>query len=363
MIEAVWQVRRNYLLGQHAAWPLNLVASITNRCNSKCLTCNIWNSPPQAELSSGEYEAVFKNFGSKVLYFTISGGEPFLREDVDQIVISAYNNLRPKMITVATNGLLSLEIKEKVAAISRGCPCAKIMVNLSADEIGPEHDHIRGVKGAYGKLMDTFEQLSQIKEHNLIVAFHTVVSNYNIDRMMDICRELNRKSPYFIMEIAQQRGEFNNAGWAIAPDAEKYAQFIGEYLKWQKTKPLLQKLNLRQLLRNRYYKLSVKILKEKRQVIPCYAGFGSAHIAANGDLWLCSTQAKSVGNLRENNYDFSRVWNSKQAQEERQHAASGACFCPMANVSYLNMLCSFLPARAFFIKTRTLPDPRRETDA
>ncbi len=90
--------------------------------------------------------------------------------------------------------------------------------------------------------------------------------------------------------------------------------------------------------RIKYYDMAKKILQEKRQVIPCYSGFASAQIAPDGDVWTCCIKAKPIGNLREVDYDFSRVWFSPKANAFRKRIKNNECFCPLANAAYTNML-------------------------
>lgn len=95
-----------------------------------------------------------------------------------------------------------------------------------------------------------------------------------------------------------------------------------------------------QAFRARYYELSQRTLREKRQILPCYAGFISAQIAPDGEVWACCVKAESMGNLRQAGYDFSKVWFSEKAESVRAPIRHGECFCPLANVSYTNMLVS-----------------------
>ena len=80
-------------------------------------------------------------------------------------------------------------------------------------------------------------------------------------------------------------------------------------------------------------------MKEQRQVIKCYAGILSAQIAPNGDVWPCCILAKVIGNLKEYNYNFRKLWlKNQKLNEERKRIRTEKCFCPMANASYTNML-------------------------
>jgi hypothetical protein len=68
------------------------------------------------------------------------------------------------------------------------------------------------------------------------------------------------------------------------------------------------------------------------------AGVASAQIAPNGDVWTCCVRAESMGNLREHDYDFGKVWRSREADRLRRSIKAGECHCPLANAAYTNML-------------------------
>ena len=90
--------------------------------------------------------------------------------------------------------------------------------------------------------------------------------------------------------------------------------------------------------RMEYYELVKRILKERRQVIPCYAGFASAHIAPDGNVWMCCIKAESIGDLKTVDYRFADVWFGETAQRMRANIKAGRCHCPLANTAYTNIL-------------------------
>src|SRR2546425_339975 len=55
--------------------PLNLTLSPSPKCNSRCLTCNIWMKR-ENELTIEEWDKVLASLGQAPYWFTISGGEP-----------------------------------------------------------------------------------------------------------------------------------------------------------------------------------------------------------------------------------------------------------------------------------------------
>ena len=84
----------------------------------------------------------------------------------------------------------------------------------------------------------------------------------------------------------------------------------------------------------------MKILEEKRQVIPCYAGVSNVHINYDGGIWPCCVLGyeKEMGNLRDYDYDFQRLWHSEKADEVRKYIRNKNCACPLANQAYSNEL-------------------------
>ena len=86
-----WAFRR---FGWPRMYPFSVVVSISFRCNSKCRTCDVWRKPND-DMTVEEWDKVFANLGRTPFYITFTGGEPFLRKDLDEMVISALPALPP----------------------------------------------------------------------------------------------------------------------------------------------------------------------------------------------------------------------------------------------------------------------------
>jgi MoaA/NifB/PqqE/SkfB family radical SAM enzyme len=141
--------------GWPAVKPFSVVISVSYRCNSKCRTCDVWRKPnDDLTLKSGTRSS--PTWARRPFYMTFTGGEPFLRADLDDLVISAYRHCKPEVITIPTNGMLTERVVEKVARMCRECPTSSIGINLSLDGIGDEHDDIRGVEGNWKLSMETW---------------------------------------------------------------------------------------------------------------------------------------------------------------------------------------------------------------
>lgn len=318
--------------------PINLTVSLTSRCNSKCMTCNIYNNK-EVELSCEEFDKVFKSIGKTPYWITFSGGEPFLRKDIIELLESAYDNCSPKIINIPTNGLLHKIIPEKVKQISEYCSDSRIIINVSLDDIGSGHDKIRGVKGGFDLALQTYKELKSLDCPNLAVGIHTVISKYNVDRLPQIYDYLQKLQPdSYITELAEERVELNTLAADITPAPEKYSDAVDFLISKIKSNRYNGISKVTQAFRLQYYELARRTQFEKRQVIPCYAGFASAQIAPNGDVWMCCVKAESIGNLKKKNYDFDSVWRSSKAEKIRNQIKNGECYCPLANAAYTNML-------------------------
>ncbi len=344
------------LSGRPKLLPMSLVISLTYRCNSRCSTCRVWEREAR-ELSAEEWEEFFHRFApARLYYLTFSGGEPFLREDIARIVTTAARVLKPALITIPTNGILTRRIVEGVKEMLESMPGGtKLGINLSLDGIGEEHDRIRNVPGNWNKAMETYQALRAISHPALILSIHTVISRFNVERMGEIARALLALNPdSYITEVAEEREELHTVGLPITPSHSEYRMAIEEVLKVLGSRKFTGLPRLTQAFRQEYYRLTEKILREKRQVIPCYAGWASGHIAPDGDVWTCCTRAQPVGNLRETGYDLRPIWFGEEIEKLRRSIKAKECYCPMANASYVNML-FHLPTILRLLKCNLLP--------
>jgi MoaA/NifB/PqqE/SkfB family radical SAM enzyme len=333
-----------YMLFRALGWPkmlpINLTVGLTYRCNSRCKTCNVWRMKSENELSTEEFDEVFRKLG-EAYWFTMSGGEPFLRDDLVKICQSAHDNCKPGIINIPTNGLLFNVIPKRVEEILEVCPKSKIIVNLSLDGVGEQHDEIRGVKGNFQRAMKTYSALRALDQENFDLGIHSVISVFNVHDFHNVYEKLKELGPdSYITEIAEERAELGTVGSKITPSLEDYSKAIDYLSQREKNMDLEGVSKVTKAFRLEYYRLVKTTLKERRQIIPCYAGFASAQIAPNGDVWTCCIRAEPVGNLRAVGYSFKQLWHGERADELRTSIKRGECNCPHANASYTNMLCS-----------------------
>lgn len=334
--------------------PMTLTYSVTAACQSRCKTCQIGAmfcqdpTRPEKDLKLDEIEKIFASM-HPVYFFNMSGGEPFMRKDLPEIVALACKYLKPRVIHTPTNAILSeriIENTEKIIQIVREYdPTVPFTVKPSIDGVGDLHDEIRGVKGNFKALLKTIEGLKKLEEKydNFHLELGTVISNYNIghlDEIEDFVHSLGVES--YRNEVAECRTEFFNLDDPITPPADVYQNLIKGFAK--KVEDNIGKkrklARTTEAMRVVYYDIAGKILKEKRQVIPCYAGVSNVHINYDGGVWPCCVLGyeKEMGNLRDYGYDFKKLWYSEEAREVRKYIKGKNCACPLANQAYSNEL-------------------------
>jgi MoaA/NifB/PqqE/SkfB family radical SAM enzyme len=331
-----------FLLNRRFGWPkmmpVNITLSPTPRCNSRCITCNIWMKR-ENELSVAEWDLIFQSLGHAPFWFTVSGGEPFMFKDIVPLCQSLYKHCRPGIINIPTNSLMADIIPGKVEEICRSSPKAQIIINLSLDGVGANHDTIRGIPGNFKKFEENYRALRRLQCRNLTIGVHSVISRFNVEHAAELFDYAFSIEPdSYITEIAEQRVELDTVDLNITPPPDKYADAIDQ---------LVERINIRQFrgiskiteaFRLEYYKLVKRILTQQTQVIPCFAGWASAQIYGSGEVWPCCIRADNLANLRDVNYDFKRIWFSPEADRVRTSIRNKECHCPLANASYTNML-------------------------
>jgi hypothetical protein len=267
-----------------------------------------------------------------------------------EIVRLACIHLRPHLIHIPTNAISPkfidkttrkiLEYMERYAHKS-----TPISIKPSIDGVGAMHDYVRGYEGNFKLLEKTLDVLLAIRKENprLHVDLGTVISNLNLhhlDQIEDWVHSRGIES--YRHEVAEQRAEFHNLGDPITPPAEVYEalteRFRNKILRNIRGKAFLTRTT--EAVRVVYYDVAVQILKERRQVTPCYGGISNIHMNFNGEIWPCCVLGgdQPMGNVREMDYDLQAVLRSSQAAGARKYIADGNCACPLANQWLNNVL-------------------------
>lgn len=335
--------------------PILVNFSVTNHCQSRCTTCNIWklyqDQPEKAnnELTLDQIKKIFSSM-KPVLLLNICGGEPSLRADLPLICEAACEKLKPKIIHFPTNCLSPEKVFNVAEGILKKIPSqTKLTVKMSIDGIGKEHDKIRGVEGNFDNVMICYHNLLSLKEKykNFYLDAGMTVGNDNIDKVKEVGEWIanNLKLDSFLHEIADLRGElFNQNDKTLRPSAQLYAKALkilkDEAVRSAKNKRFLSRMT--QALRLSYYQRTATVLDKEKRAVHCFAAVSNCHLNPWGGVWPCNIQAfdRELGNLKNFDFDFQKLWHSKQANEIRRWINGEHCFCPLVGQAFLDTMLS-----------------------
>ena len=136
---------------------------VTNRCNCRCKHCFFWKelNKTKDELTLEEIRRISKSMG-RFSVLSLTGGEPFLRKDLFEIIKAFYANNKIKHLVLPTNGTIDARgLAEKVL---KECPKLKVRIFVSMDDIGEKHDKIRNLKGVFSNAITNFKRLKEGEE-------------------------------------------------------------------------------------------------------------------------------------------------------------------------------------------------------
>ncbi|MFA5856714.1 MAG: radical SAM protein [Candidatus Pacearchaeota archaeon] len=276
---------------------------ITGRCNARCKMCFYWkNNENKKELSIEEIEKISKNLPN-FFWLWISGGEPFLRQDIAEICEKFYKNNNVSNIQIPTNGLMPEVVLKKTKEILAKCPKANITIIFSIDGLEEEHDYIRGVKGIYKKVMTSMDLLKELKKShkNLNIQSTITLTTYNQERIIEIYKDIRKKVNAVNVNIV--RGDAREK-LSKGVDLDKYYQLhkliLKDYKKYSiypaPIRPFIYAKDavMREIIISTY--------KNNKRYISCKAISGSLVLDETGNIFPCEMLPNKLGDLRKENY-------------------------------------------------------------
>lgn len=327
--------------------PLAMSFVITDRCNSRCLTCNIGArylddpSVADGELSLDEYHRLFPHIG-RPGWVTFSGGEPLLRPDFVAVVSELARVVRPQVINIPTNATLVERTLAAVARILDGLGRSQLVVNLSLDGVGAVHDRLRGFPGNFERVVAVFRGLRALGDPRLVVGVNSVLSRFNVqvsDALFDFV--MNELAPdSYVLEVAQTRAEYHNLGQDLRGEREQLVRALDDFVRRTRRVSRHGVPRLVQAFREDYYAAARRGLRSP-VTHRCYAGFATCTVLAHGEVWSNTARAESMGNVRDFALDFAALWRSPAARAVRERVVAAPCDCELSNASYSNRLMDF----------------------
>ena len=306
--------------------PYKMTFAITYRCQSRCLTCNIWQRKPVNELTTDE----IREFAKKNNYFRwleITGGEPFLNSDIVEIVKAFVQNSDGLFIlTMPTNSLCNQEmlVGKLKQILDLGIP--KVSITLSLDGNRELHDKIRGIPGNFDRVMSMARRLKELQKEykNLFFVFGYTMSRLNQGHLEETINDVMKELPWatannFHVNVGQLSGMYyGNEEMQIAADRESVAKEVRMLLKMRK-----KEMGMISIIEGIFLRKLVDYVTTGKSPMRSRSMDVSLFLDSYGNVFPSIMWDKKIGNIRDTGYDLSRIWSSPEADEIRSSIKEG----------------------------------------
>ncbi|MBP5539668.1 MAG: radical SAM protein [Bacteroidales bacterium] len=276
---------------------------VTWRCPFRCKMCSIWQHP---SLCSEEFAPSVLEKLPRMNAVNITGGEPFEREDLEDIV----HILVPKSrrIVFSTNGWYT----ERIVSMARRYPEAGFRISLEG--LQAANDALRGVPGGFERGMETVRRLQELGCQDVGVAI--TLSGTNHRDLLPLYRLVRGKGLEFATAAAHNSFYFHkqdNAISDVAGVAAALDELVGCMLAENSPKSWARA----------YFNNGLKgyVLGHPRP-LPCRAGSSNFFVDPYANVLPCNGMEEAIvmGNLAEA-ATFEEIWESPRAREVRSAVA------------------------------------------
>ncbi len=169
---------------------------VTSTCNSLCRTCFYWDELNKGhDLTFEQIERVSRT-APPFHKLWISGGEPFLRKELAEIIELFYRNNGVRHVNLPTNGLLPKKVHEVITRLLQRCPELTMDLNFSLDGLANTHDSLRGVPKNFEKTIATMEMAADEWKHVRRLRRNVVscITSQNYKELVELGLKLLRES-------------------------------------------------------------------------------------------------------------------------------------------------------------------------
>lgn len=315
--------------------PVYVILFVTERCPNRCRHCFLGETgltPRKEELSLEEIRRISQGMGD-LLILLPTGGEPFLRPDLPEIIQIFYEQNGLRTVGMPTSGYDQAVILGQAARILALCPGLELHIEVSLDGFSETHNQIRGSDRSHANATATYGALAAMAEQEgrLTVGVTSVFSKFNQHEILSWYRYLRDTVKVRNYTLLLARGNPSDPT-ALDYDLPRFGEIMTEInsdlqqgrLRFGSSF-LSRFMNGQRIIRNN---LVSETATERRYRSPCFAGTLAGVIRANGDVYPCEVLEEPFGNLREHNYDFAAIWRGDQAQQVvASTIKKGRCFC------------------------------------
>ena len=319
----------------------------TSRCNAQCAFClnadNVEHATQRlpAELTLDEVNAVARRLG-RLPYLTVSGGEPFLRPDLTEVVEAFHRGAHTRFVTLTTNGSLPRRVLDTTRQILARCPNLFLTVQVSVDGVGDDHDRSRGLPGGFDAAASTLHGLGRLRERHprLRIQIATLFDQSTMPRVADTlqhCHDRFACDQVFVYLVRAVGTRVTPRDPALL-DAFATTVAQNERREWQGRKGGLWSRAVRALQEATYSDL-LRIAQNGSWVTTCRASTKFATLWDDGRVGPCEVLDFDGGNVRDADYDLRAILRNDHVRTfYRNEVVRNRCTCEWQCALSVNLL-------------------------
>lgn len=273
--------------------------------------CNIWQHPTKVDEEITPWD--LEKLPDGLAFCNITGGEPFLREDIDAIVEVIQRKSR--RIVISTNGYFT----DRILSLIEKYP--KVGIRVSIEGLPAANDELRGIKDGFDHGLRTLLELQ--RQGCRDIGFGITVSDRNHKDMIELYQLAKGLGLEFATAAIHNSYYFHKEDQKITHPDEVIKSF----------KLLVDELLSTWRVKNWYrayfnYGL-INYVRGRPRLLPCQAGSENFFITPSGDVLPCngSHEPWVMGNIRDQNW--SQIWNSEPAKQIREQVKCCSRHCWM----------------------------------
>ena len=283
---------------------------VTYRCNARCNMCEAWNHPTR--LSEEVGIDVIKKLPD-MFFCNVTGGEPFVREDLPEII--EVLRKKSRRVVISTNGCFT----DRIIALSKKYP--DIGVRISIEGLPKTNDSIRGIPGGFDNVLDTLLGLLAMGRKD--IGFGMTVQDLNCQDIVPLYYLAKSFSVEFATATVHNSFYFHKLDNRIL-DSERVC---GEFKKL--IRAMLGSERPKDWMRAYFNFGLANYIRGNDRLLPCEMGRDGFFLDPWGDVLPCNgmDEKLSMGNLKEKSWD--EIWESSRAKEARRMVKDCAKNCWM----------------------------------
>ena len=300
---------------------------VTYRCNARCGMCDSWRLKPGSEMSATDVASVFGKIG-KLDVVRLSGGEPFLREDMFAVADAVVRASDPLVLHVTTNGSFPARVEHFATRMAAAYGARRLQVMVSLDGLAEEHDRNRGADVTFALALETVGRLRALG--TAVSVNHTVISPRSLadaealaDQLAAIGVDVHAvlayadSAMYSIKLRGKKATSMTSGRYPLHPDLAG-ADVHGFVDRQLAALPAIHDRATR--IGKRYYLRGLKERLDEATAATargprCVALRSHVRLLPDGGVPVCQFNTERVGNLL--TQSFAEVWRSDAAGEAR----------------------------------------------